>query len=221
MAYGNSVRKLNPCEDSLILDLLLSAVPRPSPLLDIGCGRGDRLRALSTAAPDLNLFGIDLEEETCRYASSQCPSAQIITGNAQRLPFKAASFRSVLCECTLSLLEAPLIGLKEIHRVLLPDGLLILSDLYYPDTLPLRISFSQTGFLRSIFSATWYLQAASSFGFSVLSFHDCKEEFLAYAAQMILDGSFCEEIPFQVAAALRQNRTGYGLWVLKKEAADL
>ena len=94
------------------------------PVLDVGCGQGAtvlRLRSRFGA----RAVGLDLEPRPD-------PAARppLVRGDAQRLPFAPGSFRLVLCECVLSLLPDPDAALAEFRRVLVPDGILALSDLY-------------------------------------------------------------------------------------------
>lgn len=221
MAYGEAVQRLNPCDNAMILSILNTVVEPPFSLLDIGCGRGERLNAIAEAFPGAKLFGIDSDIDNCYMAAAGCPKAHIIHGNAQILPMASASFSVALCECTLSLLADPFCCLSEISRVLFPGGYLILSDLYLPESTTTRLSLSSEGFVRSLASKGWHEQIISLAGFSVLSFHDCKEELLAYVAQMIFDGSFGCVLSHETAAALKRFHASYGLWVLKKEGSTI
>lgn len=218
MAYGKAVRRLNPCDDAIILHVLKTVVTSPFSLLDIGCGRGNRLNAISKSFPNSVLYGIDNDEDNCDSASKACPRATILHGDAQSLPLSSGSFHIALCECTLSLLAQPLDCLKEIFRVLRPGGFLILSDLFIPETEITRIPLSSEGFIRNLATSGWFNQAATSSGFSVQSFQDCKDALLEYVAQMIFDGSFCCTLPRETATALKNFHASYGLWVLKQEA---
>ncbi len=98
-------------------------------VLDVGCGLGatvSRLRSRYGA----RAYGV---EPSPGQLTRAAPGAQIVQADAQRLPFGDATFDAVFCECALSLLPAPERGLEEAHRVLLPHGFLVLSDLHAND----------------------------------------------------------------------------------------
>jgi len=100
-------------------------------VLDVGCGLGatvGRLRSRYGASA----FGVEP-------SSSQLELVERNTGLIQalgtELPFMDGSFHALFCECVLSLLPSPKSGLKEFHRVLRPNGFLVLSDLYAKDSV--------------------------------------------------------------------------------------
>lgn len=61
-------------------------------ILDIGCGRGLLLKKLHERAPDLALTGIDISEKLCEISKKNVPTATIIRGDAEALPFPDESF---------------------------------------------------------------------------------------------------------------------------------
>jgi SAM-dependent methyltransferase len=95
---------------------------RPSRLLDIGCGQGVLLEALSRALPDALLVGIDAVAPP-----AQAPW-QAVTGDiAGRLPFADASFDVVVAGEVIEHVPNPDLMLAEARRVLTPHGRLVLS----------------------------------------------------------------------------------------------
>ena len=219
MAYGEQMKKLSPCGSELVLGLLLAACPKPGRLLDAGCGRGDRLSDCAPALPDTRCCGIDSDAENTAAARAKCPGAELVTGDVCALPWPDAFFDAALCECTLSLLDSPERGLSELRRVLRPGGVLLLSDLCTEEKVPLRSLLSPEGAVRFLASRVWIERAAAAAGFTVISYRDCREEYLTMAAQMILDGSGCCLGP-GVFAALRKRRAGYGMWIMEKRADE-
>lgn len=216
MAYGATMRKLNPCGDGEILTLLQRHCPAPRRLLDAGCGRGDRLRALGAALPDTALYGLDRDGENAALAAMVCPAAEIRQGDLAAPPWGDGLFDAVLCECTLSLTEDPAAGLCRLAQVLCPVGVLLLGDLCAPgDGAPLELP--GCGGLRRLLFRDWVEAAARAAGFRVLEYLDRREALLTMAAQMILDGSFCDCVGPAGAEALKTHRGGYGLWLLGKE----
>lgn len=216
MAYGATMRKLNPCGDAEILALLQRHCPGPRRLLDAGCGRGDRLRALSAALPDTALYGLDRDGENAAMAAAACPAAEICRGDIAALPWSAALFDAVLCECTLSLTEDPAACLYQLAQVLHPGGVLLLGDLCVPGgCAPMELP--GCGGLGWLLFRDWLEAAARAAGFRVLEYLDRREALLTMAAQMILDDSFCDCVGPAGAEALKTHRGGYGLWLLRKE----
>ena len=216
MAYGETMEKLNPCGDGEILALLERHCPAPGALLDAGCGRGDRLRALASALPGTALYGLDRDGENAAAAAAACPAAEIICGDLAAPPWGDGAFDAVLCECTLSLTDDPAGGLERLARLLRPGGVLLLGDLCAPgDGAPLALS--GCGGLRRLLFRDWVEAAMQAAGLRLLEYLDRREALLAMAAQMILDGSFCDCVGPVGAEVLKAHRGGYGLWLLRKE----
>ena len=216
MAYGETMQKLSPCGNGLVLDLLITACGAPRALLDAGCGRGERLAACAEALPEARCCGIDCDADNVRSARARCHGAEIVTGDVCALPWPDAVFDAALCECTLSLLDQPARCLSELHRVLRPGGVLLLSDLTGGAAPAQRICLSPEGAVRYLAGKVWTEAAAAAAGFRLRRYRDCREEYLTMAAQMILDGS-CACLGAETADALRRNRAGYGMWILQKE----
>lgn len=219
MAYGDGMKKLSPCESAVVLPLLRTACPAPGALLDAGCGRGERLADCAAALPGTALCGIDCDAANAAAARQACPGARIVTGDVCALPWADGTFDAALCECTLSLLTAPLKCLLELWRVLCPGGVLLLSDLYTDAALPERICLSPDGAVRYLASRTWIETAARCAGFAIQSFRDCREEYLTMAARMVFDGGDCCLAP-GVFAALRAQRASYGMWIMERREME-
>ena len=215
MAYGETMEKLDPCTDGEILELLGRHCPAPRALLDAGCGRGDRLRALATALPNTALYGLDRDGENATVAAIACPGAAIICGDLAAPPWDEGTFDAILCECTLSLTGEPAACLGQLARLLRPGGTLLLGDLCAPgDGAPLALNGPG---LRWLFFRDWLERAARAVGFRLLEYLDKREALLTMAAEMILDGSFCDCVGPAGAEALKTHRGGYGVWLFRKE----
>ena len=215
MAYGETMKKLSPCPSALVIGTLLDAAGAPGRLLDAGCGRGERLADRRRALPETALSGIERDEINAAAALQCCPGAEIATGDVCALPWGDGAFDAALCECTLSLIDAPEACLAELFRVLRPGGTLLLSDLCTAAPASERELHSPDGAVRYLASRRWTEAAAENAGFRIRSFRDCREEYLTMAAQMIFDGGACCLAP-GAFAALRQRRAGYGMWVLER-----
>ena len=106
-------------------------------ILDIGSGAGQILgHLLKVAEPDAQLVAFDLSHQMLRRArvrmNSDRPS--YIVGDMTQMPFADNSFDCVTCGWVIEHLSDPRPGLREIARVLAPDGRLFL--LTTEDTIP-------------------------------------------------------------------------------------
>jgi ubiquinone/menaquinone biosynthesis C-methylase UbiE len=106
--------------------LLAVAAPRPSErLLDVGAGSGNVVAgALASGAGAL---GIDASNAMALVAVTKVPG-RFVVGRAERLPFADASFDIVTTSLSLHHWEPVEAGLREIARVLEPDGRLVIAD---------------------------------------------------------------------------------------------
>ena len=98
-----------------------------SAVLDLGCGRGTDLIAIGAAASHLQeLVGLDASAESIRIAQSSTRGdprySFFLHDLSQGLPFPDESFDCVLSTNTLECLTDKPALLKEVHRVLRPDG---------------------------------------------------------------------------------------------------
>jgi arsenite methyltransferase len=112
--------------------LAIGRMPRGARVLDVGCGRGAVVRHLAHEYGCLAI-GVDL----CRgYLQSTPPAAgalACVQGAGESLPVLDQAVDYVLAECSLSQMSDQEAALAEFHRVLRPEGALILSDVYARD----------------------------------------------------------------------------------------
>ena len=98
-------------------------------LLDIGCGIGSLLHAISQKHPSVNLIGLDISKEMLKVAcNKQIYSCNLISGQSQFLPFHSHSFDVVVSCNAFHYWRNPEACLREIARVLKPQGRLVITD---------------------------------------------------------------------------------------------
>lgn len=96
-------------------------------ILDIGCGRGLLLRKLHTLYSETKLCGLDISLQLCEISKENNPSAEITRGDAEALPYTDNSFDFVFMTETLEHMLDYDKALSEVHRVLKPKGIFIVT----------------------------------------------------------------------------------------------
>ena len=90
-------------------------------LLDVGCGTGALLHALSQRHPDARLTGVDPVPEMLAVARRRLPrEVELRTGWAERLPFERQRFDVVVSCNAFHYFREPVAALHEMGRVLAP-----------------------------------------------------------------------------------------------------
>ena len=87
-------------------------------VLDIGCGRGDFLGFYKQSV------GVDVNPRNIDCCRKRGLNAYLVKNG--RYPFKNGSFDGVIIDNVLEHLDDPLPTLTEIHRILIPNGTLII-----------------------------------------------------------------------------------------------
>lgn len=95
--------------------------------LDIGCWTGQLEKLISQDAK--TIVGLEPDRNAVKVATKNIPEASFMVGTAEKLPFKNQSFDVVTFLDVIEHVPAhsELTCLKEIHRVLKSNGILILS----------------------------------------------------------------------------------------------
>lgn len=95
-------------------------------VLDLGCGTGFFLAELVERHPDA--VGLDISHEMLKVSEQYVPDARVLTADAENLPFRDACFDAVFCKGSLHHTRDHHAFLRNCHRALTPDGVLIMSE---------------------------------------------------------------------------------------------
>ncbi|UDY36304.1 class I SAM-dependent methyltransferase [Dermatobacter hominis] len=123
-----------------VADGLASVVPRPGPVVDLGCGPG--AHALALARRGYDVVGLDgspriVEVARARAVREHTDVAFAVHDVAESLPFEDASLGGALAILVVQHLARPGFFISEIRRCLRPGGHLLM-------TAPLRDRAPQT-----------------------------------------------------------------------------
>jgi ubiquinone/menaquinone biosynthesis C-methylase UbiE len=98
-------------------------------VLDIGCGTGLLLARLLERQPLAQYSGIDLSVGMLTEARRRLsPQVRLVGGDAETIPFSAGAFDVVVSSSSFHYWPSPRSGLAEVHRVLRPGGVLVITD---------------------------------------------------------------------------------------------
>ncbi|HEX2416267.1 MAG TPA: class I SAM-dependent methyltransferase, partial [Thermoleophilaceae bacterium] len=102
---------------------LADAYARPARrVLDLGCGTGASLDLFRSLDPGVDWVGADVESSP-EVAQRTRTDGEFVTFDGQRLPFDAESFDFVYCKQVLEHVRRPDPLIREVARVLRPEGL--------------------------------------------------------------------------------------------------
>jgi SAM-dependent methyltransferase len=110
-------------------------------LLDIGCGPGTITAA--AAGRGAHATGVDLAEGMLELGRARHPDLELVTGDAEDLPFPDATFQAVVGGFVLNHLPDPEAALAEVARVLAPGGRLAVAVWQPPEANPLLGELTQ------------------------------------------------------------------------------
>jgi SAM-dependent methyltransferase len=95
-------------------------------VLDAACGEGYGTNLIA-AASATSAVGIDLDAGTIEHARLRYPAAEFVQGDIQRLPFEDGAFDLVVSFETIEHVRDPERVLDELRRVLVDEGVLVIS----------------------------------------------------------------------------------------------
>ena len=106
---------------------MISKVPAGAErILDLGCGTGFFLAELEEKHP--GAVGLDISHEMLKVSDQYVPGARLVTGDAERLPFKPGHFDVVFCKGSLHHTRDHVGFLENCRAMLHADGRLIMSE---------------------------------------------------------------------------------------------
>ncbi|MBZ0111838.1 MAG: methyltransferase domain-containing protein [Thermoanaerobaculia bacterium] len=116
----------DPAYRRRLLQLLEFLAPSPSDrILDLGCGLGSFLAVLHRLG--VVPIGVDLSLSRTLQAGSAVTEARLAVGDALQTPFADAIFDKIVLGELIEHLEDDLAALREVRRLLRPEGVLVLS----------------------------------------------------------------------------------------------
>ncbi|MFN0244542.1 MAG: class I SAM-dependent methyltransferase [Planctomycetota bacterium] len=95
-------------------------------ILDIGCGTGFFLAELDQQHP--GAVGLDISHDMLRVSEQYVPRARLVTGDAEKLPFRSGTFDAVFCKGSLHHTRDHVRFLANCGRALDRNGVLIMSE---------------------------------------------------------------------------------------------
>lgn len=146
---GWVMNRVNAALNRRAVELL--AVRPDHHVLEIGFGGGAMLAPLLRLTPEGRVAGVDRSGTMVAAARARCAAAlsqgrlSLMEGNVECLPSPAGSFDRVLAVNTVYFWPDPRLALREIHRVLRPEGLLVLG--FRPAASMRKSALSRHGFV--------------------------------------------------------------------------
>jgi ubiquinone/menaquinone biosynthesis C-methylase UbiE len=127
-----------------VLEVMEHHIPtRPNAVLDVGCGTGRLLRSIQERWPDADLIGIDPTPGMVERAQQLTPSATFEVSFAEALPLSDASVDMVVSTFAFHHWSDQEAGLREVARVLRPEGHFLLADAVVPGWLSRFLPWSR------------------------------------------------------------------------------
>ena len=146
-------------------------------VLDVGCGTGASVACLQQEF-GLQVQGIDPSALLLERGRGLYPEITLQQGRGEELPYSNQSWKGILCECSLSLMELE-IALQEFYRVLYPGGWLMIADIYWrqPHRQPPGQLFpvGQSCILQGARGREELLQHVQEQGFALRLWQDCSQ----------------------------------------------
>lgn len=128
---GEHARQLYP---HVLAEVVHAVAGSPSPrLLDLGCGTGALAELVLGEVPGARLACVDLSPRMAEVAQGRLGDrAEVLLGDAERLPFHEASFDAAWCNDSFHHYPDPERAAFQAWRALAPGGTLVVGDVWQP-----------------------------------------------------------------------------------------
>lgn len=146
-------------------------------ILDVACGGGEL--SLKIAERGCEVYGIDVSENAISSAKRLSERAKITcefeVGDAEHLPYPDEYFEKIICSSSLEHFRDDLKALKEMSRVLKPNGKLVLTTDSF--TYPINNELKEKH--RKVASVVnYYTHEKLKERFDISGFEMCRSEYL-------------------------------------------
>lgn len=182
-------------------------------VVDLGCGPGVTLALLRERG--FRPVGLDASPSMLEEAARRV-SACLAAGTLERLPFRDACMDGIVCECVLSLSEAPEQALAEMRRVLRPGGRVLLTDILLREGPGRR----GRGCARGAVPPAVLAERLERRGLAVTLYEDHSRRLAELAGRLLFQGVARSELMAWLGrcpeGACSGTRLGYGLFVAEK-----
>lgn len=135
------------------------------------------MRWLSEHCPDWQISGLDKNPDVHE-------PGWIETGCAEKLPYPDQTADIILMECSCSKAVDPAAALREVYRVLKPEGWLLMSDMYAR-----KKELFLDGMLGRLESAKTIRDRLAEAGFALAKMQDVSGTLAEWIGQQIFDGN--------------------------------
>jgi ubiquinone/menaquinone biosynthesis C-methylase UbiE len=192
------------------------SLPAQARVLDLGCGLGASLLALSSVYGWQGL-GVDISAVSLSRAKQLNPGIDWVQCSAEQLPLRDTCMDLILCECTLSLFEVEPV-LAACLRMLKPGGWLLIQDLYARNEEGLEIlrQLPPGTCVSGAFARTELSKAIEKKGLVVVQWED-HSEILKDFPLCTLSTTACLDT-FDLVIASARAKLGYFSCLARKQA---
>lgn len=206
-------------------------LPAGSKILDVGCGSGVTVEHLCEKY-QLDAVGMDPSDVLLTRGLKRNPKLNLFKGYGENIPYPDRTLDAIITECSLSLMKDTDRVLKEFYRVLKPEGMLIITDLYWKE-FEAGSDFQQIPAdccINGAFSEENLKRKLTDAGFRVCLWQDHTDVYYSFIARIIF---YCgsmeafwkeiygqdEEKSRQIQKMVSKMKLGYFLLIAQKSEA--
>jgi ubiquinone/menaquinone biosynthesis C-methylase UbiE len=136
--FSNQAQSLNNSpifNNNDIIDTIISLadIKPDSNVLDLACGTGIVTKALAKTSK--HIYAVDITDEMIKMTKAMCikngfDHVKVLKGNAEKLNFDNEYFDIIVTRLSIHHFMNPDLTIKEMKRVLKPNGTILISDIY-------------------------------------------------------------------------------------------